>query len=289
MITAIPFDAGGEVNATEYRRQIEHQIHAGISIIQCPLAEELYYMSGEECLLVMKTLAETCRGKALSCAIASHSPSVDEIVENARRYEAVGIDVIKVLCPLHYGMDFTPEDIYAYYAQVIEAVKVPVMIYNQPRRCGVNVPPAIIARLAKDYAQVVMLEETRFDQVVAIKARAGDTISIFNKFPFWLPGAAVGCEGFYARTPFIPGAVQELYEVCASGKHDDAKKMFYDRYDLYSMTTPGDSVMGLKFALTLVGFEMGGVRKPLSPDLSPETERLFRQTLDKYGLTGTVS
>lgn len=287
MITAVPFDADGRVNADEYRRLIEHQIRAGISIVQCPLADELYYLSDDECMLVMKTLAEACKGKALSCAIASHSPSVDRIIENAKRYESIGIDIIKVLCPLHYGMDFTPEDVFAYYAQVIEAINVPVMIYNQPKRCGVNVPPAVIARLARDYAQVVMLEDTNFAQVPELKALVGKAVSIFVKFPFWISGSVLGCEGFYSWQPFAPALTQELSSLCIAGNHEEAKEMYFRRYDLYSLASLR-GVPTMKLALREVGFNMGGTRKPLSSDVPVETQRQYRQALEKYRLIGTA-
>lgn len=285
MITAVPFDDRGEFDASEYRRLIEHQIAGGVRIVQCPLAEEIYYMTDEECREVMKTLAASTKGSgALSCAIASHSPSVTTIIDNVKRYQDFGIDVIKLLAPLHYGLDFGQQQVYDYYASVLAVAKVPVMLYNQPKRCGVNVSAEVIARLAREFEHVVMLEETNFGQVARIKSLAGKTISIYNKFPFWLAGAALGCEGFYARTPFIPRQVQELYELWESGRHEAAIGMFFERYDLYALSTPGDSVAALKYALKLVGFRMGGVRAPLESGVSDATRQTFANTFARYGL-----
>lgn len=289
MITAVPFDHHGAFDAREYVRLIEHQIKAGVSIVQCPLAEELYYLSDDECVQVMRTLAQATKGSgALSCAIASHSPTIAKIIENVKRYQDFGIGVIKLLCPLHYGLDFGPQQVYDYYASVLEVTTVPVMLYNQPKRCGVNVSPELIARLAREYDHVVMLEETIFDQVAHTKALAGRMISIYNKFPNWIPGAALGCEGFYARTSFIPQQVQELYALWAAGKHEEAREMFFDRYELYALSGHGDSVAALKYALELVGFKMGGVRQPLDPQVCDTTRRAFRDTLAKYGLLNSV-
>lgn len=133
-----------------------------------------------------------------------------------------------------------------------------------------------------------MLEETIFDQVAHTKALAGRMISIYNKFPNWIPGAALGCEGFYARTSFIPQQVQELYALWAAGKHEEAREMFFDRYDLYALSGHGDSVAALKYALDLAGFRMGSVRAPLDPQVSDGTRQAFRKVLDKYGITGSV-
>lgn len=281
MITSVPMDAGGKIDLDAYRRVIEHQIEAGISMIQCPLADELYYFSDEECALVMKTLAETCRERAVSCAIASHSPTVGRIIANARRYESLGIDVIKILCPLHYGMDFGPEDIYGYYARVAEAVKATVMIYNQPRRAGVNVSPAVMAKLVRDYPHVALVEETNFTQVAELKALVGEAISIYVKFPFWLPASALGCDGMYCWLPYAPRAVQELSALCLVGKMTEARALFYERFDLYSLTDIL-SVAALKLGLEEIGFKMGGVRPPVPPRLSAENAGKFRAAIAKH-------
>jgi 4-hydroxy-tetrahydrodipicolinate synthase len=284
MITGVPFDKAGKVNVEEYQRLIERQINAGISIIQCPLADELYYLSDEELLLVMKTHVMSTKGKVLSCAIASHALSTDRIIENAKRYEALGFDIIKLLSPLHFALDFTPEDIYNYYASVIKEIKKPIMIYNQPRRSGVNVPPDIIARLAEDYRQVGIIEETNFTQAADVKSKLGNAISIFVKFPFWLSGGAIGCEGFYSWLPYAPEAVQELYSLCATGKHDEAKEMFYQRYALYSLQNLGPFATVMKYCLSEAGFSVGGVRKPAPSSLPSHTKQLIRETLKKFGL-----
>jgi 4-hydroxy-tetrahydrodipicolinate synthase len=281
MITSVPFDDRGRVDAAGYRRVVEHQINAGIAMVQCPLADELYYCSDEENALVMKTLADTCRGRAVSCAIASHTPNVARIVANAQLYESLGIDVIKVLSPLHFGMDFTPEDIYAYYAQITQAVKAPIMIYNQPRRAGVNVPPAVIARLVKDYPQIALLEETNFNQLAEVKALTGDALSVYVKFPFWLPATTLGCDGMYSWLPYAPAEVQELSALCLAGNIDEARTLFYQRFELYSLTD-FLSVPALKFGLSEIGFSMGGVRPPVPLKMPDALEAQFRAAIGKH-------
>lgn len=175
----------------------------------------------------------------------------------SQRYDSLGIDIIKVLCPLHYGMDFAPEDVYAYYARIAQAVRCDVMIYNQPKRVGVNVSPAVIARLVRDFPQIALLEDTNFNQVAEIKALVGDTLSIFIKFPFWLPASALGCDGMYSWLPYAPAEVRELSELCVAGNIKEARALFYERYDLYALSDI-PYVAGLKLGLEELGFRMGG-------------------------------
>lgn len=281
MITTVPFNRDGKIDLDGYRQIIEHQIQAGIEMVQCPLADELYYLDDEEIALVMQTLAETCKGRAISCAIASHSPNVGRIVANARAYEAMGIDVIKVLCPLHYGLDFGPEDVYSYYARVAEAVETKIMIYNQPRRAGVNVAPAVMARLVQRYPHIALLEETNFNQLAELRTLVGDAISVYAKFPFWLPASSLGCDGMYSWIPYAPAEVKELSTLCLNGRIEEARALFYERYDLYSLAETV-SVTALKFGLREIGFSTGGVRPPAPELLGPADEERFRAAIARH-------
>lgn len=83
MITAVPFDQRRAFDTREYWRLSEHQIKARVHIAQCPLAEEIYYFSDDECADAMKTLADATKGSgACSCVIASHSPTIAKIIDN---------------------------------------------------------------------------------------------------------------------------------------------------------------------------------------------------------------
>lgn len=283
MITAVPFTVRGAIDVDEYHKQIDHQINAGVSIVQSPLADELYYLDDIECGVVIKALADATRGRASSCAIASHSPNVEKIIENAKRYEDAGIDIIKLLSPLHFGLDFGASEIYDYYAAVIESISCPVMIYNQPRRCGVNVPPAIVARLASAYSQVQLVEDTNFAQVAELKACVGNRLSIFVKFPFWIPASVLNCDGFYSWQPFAPSAIQELFLLCESKKFERASALFYERYDLYSLSD-FHGVAAMKYGLAAVGLGAGGVRRPVRPGLPADAAARFDKALARHGL-----
>ena len=180
-------------------------------------------------------------------------------------------------------MVFGAEDIYAYYARVAEALKVPVMIYNQPLRVGVNVPPAVVARLVRDYPHIALIEETNFNQVAELKALVGDSMSIFVKFPFWIPASALGCDGMWAWQPYAPAEIRELSGLCLAGKLKEARTLFYERFDLYSLDSPVTAIVtAMKFGLEEVGFRMGGVRPPVPPKLSAENEAKIRATIVKH-------
>lgn len=284
MITAAPFTERGAIDVALYHKQIEHQIRAGVSIVQSPLADELYYLDDTECGIVMKTLADATKGKGLSCAIASHSANVEKIIENAKRYEDYGIDIIKLLSPLHFGLDFGPAEIYDYYAAVIESVSCPVMIYNQPRRCGANVSPAVVAKLANAYSQVQLVEDTNFAQVAELKSRIGDRVSIFVKFPFWIPASVLNCDGFYSWQPFAPAAIQELFLLCDAKNFEKASALFYEKYDLYSLSD-FHGVAAMKYGLAAVGLAAGGVRRPVRPGLPTDAAARFDKVLARHGLS----
>jgi dihydrodipicolinate synthase/N-acetylneuraminate lyase len=106
-------------------------------------------------------------------------------------------------------------------------------------------------------------------------------MSIFVKFPFWIPASALGCDGMWAWQPYAPAEIRELSGLCLAGKLKEARTLFYERFDLYSLAD-FFSVTAMKFGLEEVGFRMGGVRPPVPPKLSAENEAKIRTTIVKH-------
>ncbi|MGC8834254.1 MAG: dihydrodipicolinate synthase family protein, partial [Armatimonadota bacterium] len=50
--------------------------------------------------------------------------------------------------------------LYRYYADIAEAVEIPILLYNYPSMTGVNLSPELVRRLALEYPHIVGIKET---------------------------------------------------------------------------------------------------------------------------------
>jgi 4-hydroxy-tetrahydrodipicolinate synthase len=284
MITNVPFDDQGRLDEGEFERLIEFQLSAGVPILQVPQVDELLYLTQAELVQMIKVLVRATRGRALVINTASIFPGTDHTIRYARESEALGVDMVKLMPPVHYSLDLDDDLLYQHLRAVISAVRLPVCLYNQPRRSGINLSPDVVARLAEEFEQVVMLEQTNFDQTYDVIAKARAAINVFVKPPHWVAGMAVGARGLYAWNPYAPGPTVEIYRACAAGDYAGANRIFYEHFDLFWLSNQNPFATNIKYALDRVGFRMGGARRPYPQYPSEARRKVFDAILRRHGL-----
>ncbi|MBI3043339.1 MAG: dihydrodipicolinate synthase family protein [Betaproteobacteria bacterium] len=275
-ITSCTLDGKGRFNAAEYERIIDHQIANGVKLVQGPLIDELVELAPGEYRLALKVLAKATKGKALSIANVCPSPDINQTIANAKECAECGVDALKILTPLYVTPELTQDDLYTYFSAVIRATSCLVVIYNQPSRTLINVAPETLARLAEAFPQLVMVQDD-ISQLPAIKRRLGDRLSVGVKFPYWVASHAIGGEVFYSRVPYAPLAMHELYQLCAKSDYLAARKMFYDRYDLYQLSALRPGGKALRLCLKQAGFDAGD-----SEGLPEKVHQQITQAIGKH-------
>ena len=77
----------------------------------------------------------------------SGSNSTETQLEKSKKYAAMGADAL--LCITPYYIKANAEGMYRHFADVADAVDVPVILYNVPGRTGCSIPVETVARLAR--------------------------------------------------------------------------------------------------------------------------------------------
>ena len=93
-------------------------------------------------------------------------------IDFAREAESLGVDGL--MCVVPYYNKPPQEGLYRHFRAIAEAVELPVMLYNIPGRCVVNMEAETTLRLARECGNVVAVKEAsgRMEQVEAIVAGA---------------------------------------------------------------------------------------------------------------------
>ena len=113
-------------------------------------------MNMDEKIKFMETIVKRVNGRAKIVAGAGTNCTASTI-ELAQKMEACGVDGLLVVGP--YYNKPTQEGYYQHFAAVAKATKLPIIVYNVPGRTGGNIAPATIARLAKDFSNIVAVKE----------------------------------------------------------------------------------------------------------------------------------
>jgi len=87
----------------------------------------------------------------------------DNAIALTRHARDIGADAAVLICPWYWPP--SERHLYRYYADVADAVEMPLLIYNYPAMTGVSLSPRLILRLAMEYPHIVGIKETISDPV----------------------------------------------------------------------------------------------------------------------------
>lgn len=264
-ITALitPF-RDGRVDEAAFQSFVEWQIAEGTDgFVPCGTTGESPTLSHEEHHRVVELCVEVAKGKAPVIAGAG-SNSTAEAIDLARHARKVGADAILVVTP--YYNKPTQEGLYQHFKAINDAVDIPIVIYNIPGRCVIDMSVETMARLAK-LPNIVGVKDATNDIVRPLRTR----LAIGREFcqlsgedanaVAFLAQGGVGCISVTAN--IAPGLCARMQDAWAAG---DLATVF----DLRDRLTPLHDAMfcetnpaPVKYGASLLGRCDGGVRLPL--------------------------
>ena len=282
---ATPFGSNGRLDEAAYRALIRRQIKGGTKgLVPCGSTGEAATLLHDEFRRCLVICMEETRGD-IPVMAGIGSNATWKAVETSREAESLGVDALLVLAP--YYNKPTQEGLYRHFRAVARETRLPVMIYNIPSRCAVNIAPATIARLAKDCPNIVAVKEAAgsLDQVSEILTLAPKGFVVMSgDDSLTLPMMAVGARGVVSVVANV--APKETQALCDAFLKGDAKKaaalhlrMFPLVKALFTETNP----IPVKAALGMMGLCRSEPRLPLTP-LSAAARPTLKKALRDFGL-----
>lgn len=242
-------------------------------------------MNMEEKIKFMETIVKRVNGRAKIVAGAGTNCTASTI-ELVQKMEACGVDGVLVVGP--YYNKPTQEGYYQHFAAVAKSTKLPIIVYNVPGRTGGNIAPATVARLAKDFSNIVAIKEAAGNvaQTAELYRVLPEDFSIYSGDDgLILPFMSVGACGLISVLANVNGKIlQELMTAYSEGRVKDAadlnKKMVPQAKAMFVESNP----IPIKAAVTKVtGINAGAPRLPLTP-LTAAGEAVLDAVLKEAGL-----
>lgn len=208
-----------------------------------------------------------------------------DTVEFARDVEKLGVDGF--MCVVPYYNKPPQEGMYQHFRTIADAVELPIILYNIPGRCVVNMEAETTLRLARDCVNVVAVKEAsgKMDQVKAIVDGAPEGFEVYSgddsaTFDIMKLGGAgvISTIGNVA-----PARMKEIVDLCAAGDWEAATAANERLMPLMTGLFETSNPILVKEALKLLGFPVGGVRLPLV-DATPEQSERLAATMREVGV-----
>lgn len=201
----------------------------------------------------------------------------------ARDVEPLGVDGF--MCVVPYYNKPPQEGLYQHFRTIAGSVDLPIILYNIPGRCVVNMEADTTLRLARDCDNVVAVKEAsgKMDQIKAIIENAPEGFDVYSGDDAATYGImAMGGAGVISTIANVaPERMKEIVDLCAAGDLEAAARANDALLPLMNGLFETSNPILVKEALRLAGFPVGGVRLPLidaTPEQSARLEAIMRET-----------
>jgi 4-hydroxy-tetrahydrodipicolinate synthase len=278
IITAMvtPFDERGRVNEDAAVRLMRHLLDNGSDgLVITGTTGEVPTLTDEEKYRLWDLAVTEC-GDATVIAGAGTNDTAHSVHLTEKATE-IGVDAVLAVTP--YYNKPNERGILAHFQAISTATDRPVVVYNIPSRCVVDIPNELLRRLADEVPNVQAVKQARFDDVEPIEGMdllAGNDEMLADVLDMGGPGGilvashVVGPE--MRRMIDEPGARREIHE---------------SLQDVIEALTVTSNPIPVKAALNLLGHDVGGLRLPMV-DATEEELAAVRAMLERHGLLSAV-
>jgi len=283
-----PFTEKDEVNYDVLRRLVNfHAENRSNGILLMGSTGEAILLSRDEREKIIDAVIEEAGGK-VPVMVGVAAVSTRDTLENARYAKEAGADCGLVVQPPYIKP--TQDALYHYFKDVADAVDLPFVIYNNPERCGVNVDPETIARLAP-HPNIVAIKEAGpnpYGVMRTVELTRGEFNVLCCDCAFYALILVVMASGGKG-TSNVTGSMcpREFAELSKPWEnYEDVLKTREHLYRLLPLTRmmySESNPVPLKAALNMVGADVGKPRKPLQ-ELSEANMKAMRQTMQRLGI-----
>ena len=281
-----PFGPDGSVNYAKLEELINKQIEDGVDgLVICGTTGESATLTEKEHMNVIRESVKFVNGRVPVIA-GTGSNCTQTAIEMSKEAEEYGADGLLLVSP--YYNKATAEGMYEHFADTANAVNIPVILYNIPGRTGVNIDPETIYRLAKDVKNIVAVKEAsgNISNIAKIAAlTAGLDFDIYSGNDDQVVAlCAMGGKGVISVVSHV--IPKEMHDLVMSFINGDAKKSLEIQNKYLSLINTlfiDVNPIPVKEAMNLLGYEVGGYRKPLTP-MSDAHREILRKELINVGL-----
>jgi 4-hydroxy-tetrahydrodipicolinate synthase len=277
-----PFGADGELDLETLPRLVEVQLKAGAHGISVggstgePTSQTL-----EERKAVMAAAAAAIDDR-VPFLPGTGTAILEETLELTGEAERLGADIALVVAP--YYARPTQQGLYDWYARVAsEFPALPIVVYNVPVRSAVDLAPATIGRLAREFENIVGVKETTrdFEHVSYVLNECGSDFLAYSGIELLCyPMLCLGGAGHLSCVAnFAPRPVAELYDAFAAGDHERARALHYELHPLVDVAFIETNPAPAKWVMQQIGLLPSGHARPPLAELSSASQERVRELL----------
>ncbi|HCB35735.1 MAG TPA: 4-hydroxy-tetrahydrodipicolinate synthase [Candidatus Taylorbacteria bacterium] len=260
-----PFTAAGYLDKVNLQRQITRQIEGGVNgIVPVGTTGESSTLDFTEHISVVAFAVQVAAGR-MQVLAGTGANSTSEAISLAKAAEDAGADSLLQVVP--YYNKPSQEGLFQHFKAVADATRLPIILYNIPGRCGIDITIDTVCRLREARSNIagIKVANGSSDYVTELRARAGQDFAIFSgDDSLTLPFISVGaCGAISVVSNIFPEHVVQMVSAALLGNLTEAKRIHAELFPLIKSIFLEGNPVGVKSAMEHIGLDSGAVRPPL--------------------------
>jgi 4-hydroxy-tetrahydrodipicolinate synthase len=276
---ATPFSEDGALDLDAARRLARHLLDNGShGLVVSGTTGESPTLTDTEKLSLLEAVQEEVGDRAtIVCGTGSNDTR--HSVELTTAACRAGVDAVLVVTP--YYNKPNRAGLRVHFEAVAEAAgDAPVILYNIPSRCVINLSPAFLAELAAEISNVAAVKQANDAELGPIE---GLDVLAGNDGVFLRCLELGGTGGILVASHLVGTELRELYEAAIAGDRARAQEIDADLQPIYEATAVTSNPIPVKAALEMLGIVEGHLRLPMVP-ASEQERAAVRAALERHGL-----
>jgi 4-hydroxy-tetrahydrodipicolinate synthase len=272
-----PFDTDGEIDLPACRRVARYLVENGSDgLVLAGTTGESPTLEDEEKLDLLRAVREEL-GADAQLIVGTGSNDTRHSVRLTQAAEEAGADAALIVTP--YYNKPNPAGVRAHFEAVAGGTSLPIVAYNIPSRCVINVPPGDLAELARipNVVAVKQANDPELGPIEGLEVLAGND-DIFQRCL-----ELGGTGGITVASHIVGPEMQAIAEAASRGEHERAREIDAKLTPIYDMLAVTTNPIPVKTALEMLGVCSATMRLPMVP-ATDEQRSAIREALEARGL-----
>ena len=279
MIT--PIDSGERVDESALRKMINYLIAKGVhGIFALGTTGEFYAFSEKEYSNIVEITVDEVNGR-VPVYIGACALTTKQTIKLSSIAQKAGADALSVLTPMFIKPN--DDELYSHYKDIAENTTLPVVLYNNVGKTGVNISADLAVRLS-DVENIVGVKDSSGDFSLTseyLRRTSGSGFSVLaGRDTLIYATLCHGGVGAIAATAnIVPEVCVDIYESFKKGDLQGALRAQNKLSPLRHAFKYGTFPAVIKAGLEIIGLDMGKCFSPVQ-ELSCGEKEILRQIIE---------
>ena len=276
-----PFDQKEQVNYHTLKKLVNYLIKEGVhGLFPLGSTGESYALSFDQKKQIIETVLEAT-DKRVPVYAGTGAITTKESIKLTKMATELGVNAVSVITP--YFIKPNEKELYQHFKNIASCTDLPMIIYNNPERTGIDLSVNLIVRLSQ-INNIIGIKDSSGNMTKAveiIRCTKEDFCVLCGRDTLIYAFLAHGGKGAVAATAnIVPRLVVSIYELYQKGDYQASLEGQFKLASLRTAFQLGSFPVIMKEGLKIRGIDVGNTLSPIEP-ISSEAREELRQIIEK--------